>query len=271
MKKCAIMRKLYSHYSTFFSEIFMTLEQFFKEHPVVGIAFSGGVDSTYLLYEALKHAEYVKAYYVKSAFQPSFELGDAFRLSSELSFDMGIEPLNILRKEAVIKNDADRCYHCKKAIMTAVYEAAGRDGISVILDGTNASDPEDERPGMRAIKELGILSPLRLCGLTKADIRRLSKEAGLFTWDKPAYACLATRIPTGTEITKEMLIRTEKAEEYLSSLGFSDFRVRYAAGDTAKIQLKKEQLELFLSCRQKILKKLKKYYTDVCLDLELRP
>ena len=122
---------------------------------------------------------------------------------------------------------------------------------------------------MRALEELSVLSPLRLCGLTKAQIRALSKEAGLFTWDKPAYACLATRIPAGQVITAEALRRTEAAESYLFSLGFTDFRVR-TVGNTAKLQLRAEQLPLLLAHREKIVKKLGSDYSSVCLDLEVR-
>ena len=114
-----------------------------------------------------------------------------------------------------------------------------------------------------------MLSPLRECGLTKAEIRRLSKEAGLFTHDKPAYACLATRIPTGQEITLEKLQATEQAEAYLFSLGFSDFRIRMD-GNTGKIQLRQDQLDLLLQHRREILAELKKYYASVVLDLEVR-
>ena len=139
----------------------------------------------------------------------------------------------------------------------------------MILDGTNASDDADDRPGMRALKEMEVKSPLRICGLTKAEIRRLSKEAGLFTWDKPAYACLATRIPTGEEITLEKLQATEKAEAFMMSLGFKDFRVRQENGK-AKIQVKEEQLPLILKERENVVKELKQYYAAVTLDLEVR-
>ena len=122
---------------------------------------------------------------------------------------------------------------------------------------------------MRAISELSVRSPLRECGLTKRQIRQLSKDAGLFTHDKPAYACLATRIPTGEEITTAKLQRTERAEEFLSQLGFRDFRVR-CQEDTAKIQVRGENLSLLIRHREAVLKELKKYYTSVLLDLEVR-
>ena len=122
---------------------------------------------------------------------------------------------------------------------------------------------------MRALEELNVYSPLRICGLTKSQIRQLSKEAGLFTWDKPAYACLATRVPTGTKITKEILSNTEKAEDLLFSLGFTDFRVRYF-NEAAKVQLKKDQFERFISLKDEIIATLKQYYSAVLLDMEER-
>ena len=166
-------------------------------------------------------------------------------------------------------NPADRCYYCKQTIFGTIMEAAERDGYTVLLDGTNASDEEGDRPGMRALRELHVRSPLRECGLTKADIRTLSKEAGLFTWDKPAYACLATRIPAGEEITKEKLATTEAAEDYLFSLGFSDFRVR-RFHDAARIQIPASQAASLLERREEILNTLKQYYPAVLLDLQSR-
>lgn len=247
----------------------MELEQFFKENPNGAIAFSGGVDSAYLLYAAVKSGARVKAYYVKTAFQPQFELEDAIRLAEELGAEMEILTVDVLCKEAITANPADRCYHCKKIIFGQIMEAAKKDGFDLLLDGTNASDDASDRPGMRALAELAVRSPLRECGLTKAQIRRLSKEAGLFTHDKPAYACLATRIPTGEVITGEKLRRTELAENYLFSLGLRDFRVR-TRGNAAKLQVREADLERVLGNRAQIVEELKKYYDSVTLDLEVR-
>ena len=246
----------------------MELKQFFEAHPEVAIAFSGGVDSAYLLYEAMQFGKRVKAYYVKTAFQPQFELEDAFRLAEELGTDMQVLEVDILCDATVTANPADRCYHCKKVLFSHILKAAKADGFSVLLDGTNASDEASDRPGMRAISELSVRSPLRECGLTKRQIRQLSKDAGLFTHDKPAYACLATRIPTGEAITEAKLQRTERAEAYLSQLGFRDFRVR-SQGDTAKIQIRETNLSLLIQHREVILKELKQYYTSIVLDLEV--
>ena len=247
----------------------MTLQKFFTQNPKVAIAFSGGVDSTYLLYAAKQYAEKVYAYYVKSEFQPNFELADAVRLAEDLEVELKILELPVLSVPCVKENPPDRCYYCKKAIFGAITDAAKADGFSILLDGTNASDDEGDRPGMIALRELSVLSPLRECGLTKSEIRSLSKEAGLFTWDKPAYACLATRIPTGENITSEKLKATEAAEEFLFSLGFTDFRVRSHDGN-ARLQLPEAQWGLLLEHRSVILAKLKEHYHTVSLDLEVR-
>lgn len=247
----------------------MTLQEFFRENPKAALAFSGGVDSAYLLYAAQQCGAQVRAYYVRTAFQPLFELEDARRLAEQLHADMRELTVDILADDAVRTNPADRCYHCKRLIFSEILREAERDGFSVLMDGTNASDDADDRPGMRALRELSVRSPLRECGLTKPEIRKRSREAGLFTWDKPAYACLATRIPTGVEITADRLERTERAEAYLSALGFQDFRVRIS-GDAARIQVKETQLSLVLEQRETILEELKKAYTDVWLDLEVR-
>lgn len=247
----------------------MNLQEFFAEHPRVAVAFSGGVDSAYLLYKAKQCGEKVCAYYVKSEFQPGFELEDAVRLASDLDTEIKILDLEVLSVPGIKENPSDRCYHCKRAIFSAVMHAAEADGYSVLLDGTNASDDVSDRPGMRALQELSVLSPLRECGLTKSKIRVLSKEAGLFTWDKPAYACLATRLPTGEEITREKLRAVEAAEDFLFALGFKDFRVRTQNG-SAKLQLPEAQWPLLLRHRKIILEKLKEYYRTVVLDLEVR-
>ncbi|MFR4278111.1 MAG: asparagine synthase-related protein [Oscillospiraceae bacterium] len=179
----------------------MTLQEFFAENPRAAIAFSGGVDSSYLLYAAVQCGADVHAYFAKTAFQPQFELDDAQRLAESVGAKLTVLELDALSSEDVARNPANRCYYCKQNIFGNLKRAAAEDGFTLILDGTNASDDAGDRPGMRALREMDVRSPLRECGLTKAEIRRLSHEAGLFTWDKPAYACLATRVPTGTRIT----------------------------------------------------------------------
>lgn len=247
----------------------MELNNYFLLHPRVAIAFSGGVDSAYLLYAAVNYAEKVRAYYVKSAFQPQFEMDDAKRMAKQLRADLTVIEVDMLQCPQITANPADRCFFCKKLIFSKIAEQALKDGFNTLLDGTNASDDPSDRPGMKALNELSVLSPLRECGLTKEEIRRRSKEAGLFTWDKPAYACLATRIPTGEAITKEKLECTERAEDFLISLGFVDFRVRMA-GTAARLQIPASQFERLINNRTAIVQELKRYYSAVTLDLEAR-
>ncbi len=247
----------------------MTLQEFFQENPKAALAFSGGCDSSYLLYAARQYGAQVRAYFVKTAFQPDFELQDARRLARELGADLKVLELDALEDETVRANPANRCYYCKKHIFGSILETARADGYSLILDGTNASDQVADRPGMKALQELSVRSPLREAGLTKQEIREKSRQAGLFTWEKPAYACLATRIPTGTSITLSMLQRTEWAEDCLMQLGFRDLRVRQL-GNLARVQLPQDQMDAFLARREEITKVLKTRYDGVLLDMEAR-
>ncbi|MCQ2540229.1 MAG: ATP-dependent sacrificial sulfur transferase LarE [Acetatifactor sp.] len=242
---------------------------FLAEKENIAIAFSGGVDSAYLLYAAKKSGVRVKAYYVKAAFQPRFELEDAKRLAKELDVEMQILPVDVLSAKIITDNPANRCYYCKQKIFGTILEQTAADGFVYLADGTNASDQVSDRPGMKALQELSVLSPLRICDLSKQEVRDLSRAAGLFTWDKPSYACLATRIPTGVEITAEKLERTEKAEDYLMQLGFTDFRVRQL-GNAAKLQIRAEQFPLLTEKRETIVSTLKEWYSDVLVDLEVR-
>jgi len=244
----------------------MNLSEFFVQNPRLAVAFSGGTDSSYLLCAAKSAGCDVHAYFVKSAFQPEFELEDARRLAGSLDVPLTVETLDLLENPEVAKNPADRCYFCKRAIFTRLWELARADGYAVLCDGTNASDDVNDRPGMRALKELDVRSPLRECGLTKSEIRRLSKEAGLFTHDKPAYACLATRIPAGTAITGEILRKVEQAEETLFALGFTDFRVRVFAG-AARLQMPESEFQMAFEKRAGILAALKPLFDGVFLDL----
>lgn len=247
----------------------MELSLFFKEYPEVAIAFSGGVDSAYLLYAAKKYAKRCCAYYVKTAFQPEFELKDAIKLVKEIDAELKIIEADILQFKEVTDNPGNRCYYCKKQIFDKIISSAAEDGYKVILDGTNASDDADDRPGMKALAELKVLSPLRICGITKDEIRRLSREAGLFTADKPAYACLATRIPAGEVITAEKLSAIEKAEDFLFKEGFTDFRVRTVEGH-ARIEVPDAQWMKLASSRDRIYEGLKGLFKTVSVSLKSR-
>ena len=242
-----------------------TLSEFFENNHKVALAFSGGVDSSYLLYAATEAGADIKAYYAKTDFQPEFELDDAKRLADELGADMEIIYLDILADPVVEANPADRCYYCKKHIFRAIIDHALKDGYDVIMDGTNASDDLGDRPGVRALREYGVRSPLMECGLTKAKIRELSREAGLFTWDKPAYACLATRIQTDQKILYRTLKSVEACEGFMMELGFRDFRVR-VRGENALVQIREEDHELYKENREDIEGTIIRYFDGVSLD-----
>ena len=247
----------------------MTLEQFFQENPRCALGFSGGVDSAYLLYAGVKAGADIRPYFIKTAFQPTFELADAQKLARGLGVEVTVLELDALADPRVAANPADRCYFCKQNLFRTLKERAIADGYPVLLDGTNASDEAGDRPGMRALAELSVRSPLRECGLTKAEIRARSREAGLFTWDKPAYACLATRVPAGEAITADLLARVEGAEDALFRLGYTDFRVR-VFHSAARLQLPRGQMERAVREAETIQAALKPYFTPILLDLEGR-
>lgn len=247
----------------------MTLNEFFAAHPKAALGFSGGVDSSYLLYAGLQAGADIRPYFIKTAFQPAFELEDAKKLCAQLGADLHVLELDALQNENVARNPENRCYYCKTMLFGTLQKQALLDGYTVLLDGTNASDDASDRPGMKALTELSVLSPLRLCGLTKPQIRELSLKAQLFTWDKPAYACLATRVPAGQPITPELLQKVEGAEGALFALGFTDFRVRIFHG-AARVQLKPSQMQQALTRRAEILENLRPYFDAVLLDLDGR-
>lgn len=244
----------------------MELREFFDRHPKCALAFSGGTDSALLLCEARRLGADVKAYFVKGPFQPQFELEDARRLARELGAEVEVIETDVLALPEVAENGPRRCYYCKRAIFSLIFERARRDGYETVIDGTNASDQVDDRPGMQAIAELGVLSPLRMCGVTKAQVRELSAEAGLFTARKPSYACLATRVPTGTAITREALEKVERGEEALREMGFSDLRLRLE-GTGARLELPAAQLPAVVQNRERVLKALLPSFSRVTVDL----
>lgn len=201
----------------------------------VVLAFSGGVDSTFLL-KAGKEAlgDNFKAVTVKSPYIPKWEIAEAEELIAELGVKHEFIQAPII--DSIKFNPEDRCYLCKTAVFSMILSLAKEQGYDCVIDGTNFDDTKDYRPGMRALKELEVKSPLLECKITKKEIREFSKELGLNTWDKPAYACLLTRIPYGTELKEEDFIRIENAERYMMSIGFRDVRVRCHA-DLARIEV----------------------------------
>ena len=178
---------------------------------------------------------------------------------------MKVIEVDVLTYETVTSNPEDRCYHCKRVIMGNIIRQASLDGYSLVIDGTNASDDIDDRPGARALKEFGVRSPLRECGITKPEIRKLAMAAGLSVWDKPAYACLATRIPHGELITADKLKTTEKAETLLYEMGFRDFRVRMR-GENALVQVTAAQYGEAMARRNDIAAALGTMYGEVIID-----
>lgn len=247
----------------------MKLQEFLKENKKLAVAFSGGVDSGYLLAEAKRAGCQVHAYFVGNGFQPDFERRDALKLSKLLGVSLDIIYVNALEHEEIVKNAPDRCYHCKKLVFGEIADTARGDGFEVVCDGTNADDDVLDRPGMRAAAEAGVVSPLRDCGVTKADIRRRSRELGLPIWNKPAYACLATRIPAGEPIRFGDLEKIERAENQLHDLGFRDVRVRLFHG-AARIQVKAEQLPLAFERFGEIRRRFLEDFDTVLIDTEMR-
>ncbi len=195
----------------------------------VAIAFSGGTDSTFLLATCLEvlGPDRVLALTADSPLTARAELAEARALAARLGARHVVLPSPDLENPSIVANPPDRCYHCKWARFRALLAVAGAEGFAHLLHGENADDAADYRPGSRAAQELGVRAPLREAGLTKADVRTLSRERGLATWDKPANACLASRFPYGTPLTAEGLARVEAAEEFLRDLwGLRQLRVR---------------------------------------------
>lgn len=227
-------------------EKYNQLKQMLLQYESAAIAFSSGVDSTFLLkvaYEVLK--DKTMAITASSNIFAQREYNEAIAYTKQLGVRHEILSVDALKVDYFASNPKNRCYYCKKAVFTNILNLAHDYGMKYVLDGANVDDQGDYRPGMQAAHELGIQSPLKECGFTKSDIRLLSKEMGLPTWDKPSYACLASRIPYGTEITEEKLRMVEAAEAYLMELGFAQLRVRHH-GKVARIEvLPKERKRFF--------------------------
>jgi len=216
------------------------LKQHLRELGSVVIAFSSGVDSTFLLKTAHDLlGNRTLAVTVHSRLSPQRELDEATRFTHNEDIEHLIVEVDELTIPGFAQNPADRCYLCKTAIFSRIRRIAEERGIPNVAEGSNADDSNDYRPGLQAIAELGILSPLREAGLTKLEIRQLSKEIDLPTWNKQSFACLASRIPYGEEITKERLAMIDTAEQYLLDAGFRQVRVRFH-GNLARIEADEE-------------------------------
>ncbi len=233
---------------------FKELEKRLIKLSSIAVAFSGGVDSSFLLAVAKKvNPQKLLAITVSSQFVPKREIESAKRIARSIGVEHICLDVDILENKDVARNTMERCYYCKKQIFTLIRQTAESFGIDSLLHGVNLDDLKDFRPGLKASKELGFLSPLADEKFTKADIRLLSKQLGLETWDKPSQSCLATRIPYNEMIKAGTLIMVDKAEAFLQNLGFAQVRVR-CYEKTARVEVEPDVVNTILKkdIRQKI-------------------
>jgi len=245
------------------------LINYLKSFENAAIAFSGGVDSTFLLQAARDaYGDNVIAMTVNSPYIPDWEIEEATALAEKLKVKHII--VNASIAEPIKRNPKDRCYLCKTFIFNMLKEVARSHGFDNVMDGTNAEDSEDDRPGMKALKELGIISPLKDTGFTKKEIRHFSKIKDLPTWEKPAYACLLTRLPYNTELNLDVLKRIEKSEKFLIDMGIRAVRVR-SHENLARIETSPDNITRIFeeNLMGKISFQLKRYgFQYVTLDME---
>ena len=236
------------------------------------VAYSGGVDSTFLLHSAIESLgrENVLAVIAESPTYPVEEIRDAIRIADSLGGKCRIIRTEEFSDENFISNSRERCYYCKKELFSKMKALANENGIEYIVDGSNQDDLNDYRPGSRAKEEFSVRSPLQEAELTKEEIRQFSKEAGLPTWDKPSMACLASRIPYGTRIDEAILKMVGEGEKHLRSLGFGQLRVRHH-DKIARIEVDRESASRIMEQKimDNIVNKFEELgYVYVTLDLK---
>lgn len=238
----------------------------------VAVAFSGGADSSLLLKLAVMYAKEagkrVIAVTASTELHPQEDQETAGRVALELGAEHRVLMVRELEEAGIQYNPADRCYRCKKHLFEAIKAAALQAGISMVLEGTNADDLKQYRPGLRALDELGIRSPLKEAGLTKAEVRKLSEEYGISVANRPSAPCLATRFPYGDKLTAEGLGKVEQGENYLKSIGLYHLRLRIH-GNVARIEADERDLEILMEKRREVVRNLKELgYVYITLDLE---
>lgn len=246
------------------------LEKYLEALEKVAIAYSGGIDSTFLLYVANKtiSKENAIAIIADGSMVPRNDYKEAIDFLNENQFQYIEVPYNPLEIKQFEENHKDRCYYCKKNLMLKLKQVAKENGFSYILDGKNADDLKSYRPGNKATEEVGILSPLAEFEFTKKEIRKFSKELGIKFWNKPSNSCLATRFPYNTNLTKSKLEVVETAEEFLKELGIPKIRVR-VHNDIARIEVDKENFNIILNNNEHIVNKFKNLgFKFVTLDLD---